>query len=296
MMHMNENIPPLQAEDGYVCITNCGSPALSFAPIATEPSSIFLSTPFSSLKNGTLHPPVSEPMKVKGLDFFLESPNLTSAFASIFAHSSSFLKTSGRSSASSKTEVTPAIVFGRTLNSGSYQSNENCFPNLQNFLVSFLYSPPSEPLPSDPLSDLEVEFLRLLLKHRLTLPRKKEAKLHKIDTELFNQSSYYSICADLRLELRPAENPILKRTLANQIQKLKRKRGIDAPEPLSWAATQEKLIADSRKTFLQRYEKLTQALQHAVENPDNHSLFNNFHLPLIRVQISKAPDLLKNLL
>lgn len=224
---------------------------------------------------------------VRGLDYFLEDPRLGEKFARLISClSKKDQAESERASLSGSSGEEAKEPEG-----ADFGSDGGRYLALKKFLVCFLYAPSEQKLPTELLSIAEVEYLRLLLKHRLTLPRKKETKLSKIDSGVFDQKSYLEVCEELREELRPAENPILKRTLANQIQKLKRKRPANSPEPFTWSLIQEKLTQDSKSIFVRRFYKLMQALKDAVETSANHSLFNNFHLPLIRVQISKAPEL-----
>lgn len=227
--------------------------------------------------------------KAKGLDYFLEDVMIIEAFNSIFSTERGGGRANVCLARSTETPLTREEMPRRSSEAGV---EEDDYLALKAFLLCFLYAPCSEELPRVTLSEVEVEFLRLLLKHRLTLPRKKETRLNKINSNIFDRQHYLAICEDLRAELRPAENPILKRTLANQIQKLKRKRGANSSEPLTWTQVQDQLIQDSKTIFLRRFQKLMEALKDAVENKANHSLFNNFHLPLIRTQIMKAPELL----
>lgn len=225
---------------------------------------------------------------VRGLDHFLEDPRLGERFARLLSSNSK----KNQAGCERESVSGSSCEGGKELEREDFPADSGRYIALKKFLVCFLYAPPSEKLPTELLSISEVEYLRLLLKHRLTLPRKKETKLGKIDSGVFDQKCYLEVCEELREELRPAENPILKRTLANQIQKLKRKRQPNCPEPFTWPLIQERLIQDSKSIFVRRFHKLMQALKDAVETSANHSLFNNFHLPLIRVQISKAPELL----
>lgn len=269
------------------CSDSCGEgrshqSALGYDSGAHSPSKLTFAGP----KAATVAPPGN---RVVSLDVLEEDPVLEKQL---------FFLLGARARSSGPPADSPSL-FARPLQKKQSLSDyleegheDSTFPNLKQFLLCLLYSPASEPLPKEHLSDLELKFLRLLLKHRLTLPRKKETKLLKIDSSAFDFSTYYAICGDLRADLRPAENPILKRTLANQIQKLKRKRAADAPATLDWGFVQDRLLADSRKVFLKRFDKLTRTLKHAVENPTTQTVFSNFHLPLIRVQILRAPELL----